>query len=245
MKFIPARDSSFEMGSTTGETDEMPVHTVTFTYGFFIDSTEVTQGQYSSLMAVTPSAFSGSTSPVEMVNWHDAALYCNARSKAEGSDTVYSYSSISGTAGNDCVLNGLHIDLSKDGYHLPTEAEWEYACRGGTTTDYYWGTDSVADYAWYFGGNGTETHPVAEKWPNAFGLYDMSGNVWEWCNDWHGSYAADTTTDPSGPASGTTRVLRGGAFDSGATTLRSARRNDFDPSSRNNNRGFRCVRRAP
>ena len=243
---------AFDMGSTTGDSDEEPVRSVTVSC-FWMDKTEVTQREYRDIMSAVYGRFSapswssshgsGDKNPAHYVNWYDAVLYCNARTKVSGSsDTVYSYASISGTPGNDCVLNDLRIDLSKAGYRLPTEAEWEYACRARTTTDYYWGNGSIGDYAWYRNNSGSTTHAVAQKLPNAYGLYDMSGNVWEWCNDWYGSYRAGSVTNPTGPGSGSYRVVRGGRWDRDASILRSAARGGNRPDRGNNPYiGFRVV----
>jgi formylglycine-generating enzyme required for sulfatase activity len=247
---IPA--GSFMMGSldVVGAPDEYiadehPQHEVTLD-SFYMDVTEVTQGDYEKLMRVNPSSFKGELNrPVEYVTWFDAVLYCNARSKRDGLDSVYSYTSIDGRAGNGCTeLEGLEEDFSRNGYRLPTEAEWEYACRAGTKTHYYWGDGIVGDYCWYKENSKNETHPVGGKKPNAWGLNDMSGNVWEWCNDWYGSYSATSeTTNPTGPTSGRYRVLRGGSWHVNFDYLRSAARNYNDTHYRYGNLGFRCVRR--
>jgi formylglycine-generating enzyme required for sulfatase activity len=182
-----------------------------------------------------------------MVTWFDAVLFCNARSKGEGWDTVYTYTSTSGEPGNQCTaLGGLTIDPTRKGYRLPTEAEREYACRAGTTSTYYWGgaTDAAtADrYAWYTSNSGGTTHPVATKQKNAFGLYDMSGNVWEWCNDWYGTYVAGAVTDPTGASSSSKRTLRGGFWDSDVVDdLRSADRGSTFPDAWYAGAGLRCV----
>lgn len=243
MVLISAAGNSFQMGSENGESDEQPVHTVSFTYNFFMDTTEVTQKDYETLLGVNPSNWQGDNLPVEQCNWYDAVLYCNARSKRDGRDTVYSYSSILGTPGNGCTLSGLVIDLSKKGYRLPTEAEWEYVCRAGTTTDYYWGGGTIGDYAWYDSNSGGKTHDVATKLPNSYKLYDMSGNVWEWCNDWYGAdyYSSSPGTDPTGPASGSDRVDRGGSWFIMESHLRSAIRARDGPVNGSYDYGFRCV----
>ncbi len=251
MTLIFAKDSSFSMGSSTGNSDEQPVHTVSFTYDFYMDTTEVTQGDYDVVMG----SYSGYSSPswngmggyginypAYYVHWYDAVLYCNARSKAEGKDTVYIYNSISGSPGNGCTLDGFTMDLNKNGYRLPTEAEWEYACRAGTTSDYYWDNITIVtdDCAWYSNNSDSKSHEVAEKKSNNFGLYDMAGNVYEWCNDWYGVYNNGNQENPIGPVSGIDRVLRGGSYLwSGEADLRSATRCGSIPEY--STIGFRIV----
>jgi formylglycine-generating enzyme required for sulfatase activity len=257
MRYISG--GTFQMGSDNtnfGNTPaEQPVHSVTLS-PFYIDTTEITQADYQALMIWNPSMYAGdSLRPVEEVTWFDAVLYCNARSKRDGFDTVYSYTLVSGTPGNGCDgLNGLAVNYSANGYRLPTEAEWEYACRGGTTTDYYWGRSypltSAADTAamdsnavWWLP-LGTKTVRVASRLPNPFGLYDMSGNVWEWCNNWYESYTSGSQTDPTGPGVGSIRVLRGGSWLYGEPSyLCSAYRFDSGSGERSGYYGFRCVRR--
>lgn len=250
---IPAKGSIFKMGSDAGEIDEKPVHQVTFTENFWMDTTEVTQGQYRTLMTATYSGYtsplwnstygSGDNYPVYYVTWYDAVLYCNARTKATGSiDTVYKYTSISGKPGDSCVLEGLAIDLSKKGFRLPTEAQWEYACRAGDTATYYWGNLSTeaGNNAWY-SGNSSSTNPIALKQKNGYGLYDMNGNVWEWCNDWDGSYSSDFQVDPVGPSIGEERISRGGSSGSLVTYLRSAYRGADPPVQAREYDGFRVT----
>jgi uncharacterized repeat protein (TIGR02543 family) len=254
---IPARDSSFLMGNdvnfpilvnnATGYTCETPLHTVKFSYDFMMDSTEVTQLEYASLMAKTYNSpkfncprwdsGSGDKYPAYNMNWYDAVLYCNARTLQSGtSDTVYSYTNIAQVPGCGSTLIDLRIDLSKRGFRLPTEAEWEYACRAGSKTDFYWGKDydsllypiSAADsnqidsfIVWPrnssekgVGDPDYGTHRVAQKLANAFHLYDMIGNVWEWCNDRFGSdyYSNSPIDDPMGPEIGGYRVTKGGSW---------------------------------
>jgi formylglycine-generating enzyme required for sulfatase activity len=236
---------TFMMGSAKGNADEQPMHQVVLTKGFWLDKTEVTQSDYQTIMGVNPSHYSTVVNgPVENMTWFDAVLYCNKRSKRDGLDTVYSYTSVTGIPGDSCsFLGSLLINLTKSGYRLPTEAEWEFACRGGTTTEYYWGNDSVAiaGYAWYYGNSGGGTHAVATKLPNVYGLNDMTGNVWEWCNDWYGTYGSAAQIDPTGALSSLNRVCRGGSWGYAATGLRSAERDKNGPASTVINLGFRVV----
>jgi formylglycine-generating enzyme required for sulfatase activity len=226
-----------------------PVHTVTVS-SYYIDTTEVAQNDYLSLMGVNPSEFSSDLrQPVERVTWFDALLFCNARSKRDDLDTIYSYTSVSGTAGNGCSgLGDIAMDYTKNGYRLPTEAEWEYACRAGTATEYYWGTEIDSSYCWYYSNSGNTTHQVALKLPNARGLYDMSGNVLEWCNDWYDRYSALPQSDPVGPSVPQTfRILRGGSWQSyhqyAIFSLASAYRLWDCPEDILCTFGIRCVRR--
>ena len=219
------KGGTFQMGSTTGFPDEVPVHTVTVS-SFYIDTIDVTQADYVALMGVNPSSDTGPAKlrrPVDQVQWYDAVLYCNARSRRDGLDTVYSYIAMTGSpsTGGCTGLDSLKIDFSKNGYHLPTEAQWEYACRAGSTTAYFWGDDSStikAQYCWYYDNAGDSIHPVATRRPNAWGLYDMSGNVWQWCNDWFDDYSDyfSIQVDPTGPTKpgiyGAYHVLRGGSW---------------------------------
>jgi sulfatase modifying factor 1 len=233
---------TFQMGQS-GISE--PVHSVTLS-AFYIDTTEVTQADYLSLMGVNPSWGTGDLKkPVESLTWFDAVLYCNARSKLEGKDTVYTYTGVSGTPGAGCSgLTALAIDLSKNGCRLPTEAEWEYACRGGTTTTYWWGADTIGmgDRAWTPNNGGSGTHTVATKLANVYGLYDMTGNVWEYCNDWYTGYTAGAVTDPAGPVTtGATRVLRGGSTMDDSDDVRSANRSSVSPANRIHIFGFRAV----
>jgi formylglycine-generating enzyme required for sulfatase activity len=206
MKFRKIPAGSFTMGdiSGDGEADERPAHTVNITEDFYIGVYEVTQKQWYDVMGTDPSYFSGDNNPVEMVSWNDTQDFIDALNTLENT-TVY---------------------------RLPTEAEWEYACRAGSSTKYYYGDaeGTLGDYAWHRGNSDSKTHPVGEKLPNAWGLYDMHGNVYEWCKDWYDSeyyqYCVDNgiTDDPQGPSSSTSRVLRGGSWDLIAGLCRSADR---------------------
>jgi formylglycine-generating enzyme required for sulfatase activity len=272
---IVAKDYPFSMGSTAGLDDELPVHTVSFTHDFWMDTIEVVQSDYNQLMHQYYSAYTaptwanpygvGASYPVYSVYWGDAALYCNARSRRDGLDTVYTYTSITGTPGNLCELVGVTTNFSANGYRLPTEAEWEFACRAGSTTDYYWGKDfdpypqSSADTTefnahavWYVNswalGSDLDAfgiHIAGGTTPNAFGLRDMAGNVYEWCNDWYGAYSAGAATDPAGPATGDWHCLRGGSWGSQASFMRSANRTFSIPDYIYYFIGFRVVRMVP
>jgi formylglycine-generating enzyme required for sulfatase activity len=187
------------------------------------------------IMGTNPSYFKGENLPVEQVSWFEAAEYCNRRSLKEGLTPAY--------RGSD---NSITCDFSASGYRLPTEAEWEYAAKGGNKdlmTFTYAGGNSPDGVAWYDGNSGSTTHPAGTKQPNSLGLYDMSGNVWEWCWDWYSSsYSAGNQTDPMGASSGSGRVYRGGSWYSTAAYARSANRDHGTPPSRYFYLGFRFVR---
>lgn len=225
-----------------------PVHRVSVS-SFYMDTTLVTQKEYNALMIVNPSHFTGNPNlPVDLETWFDAVLFCNARSRAGGLDTVYSFSSIYRTPGNGCdSLENISTHFDKKGYRLPTEAEYEYAYRAGLTAEYYWGDTVDGDYCWYYANSDFTMHPVAQKLPNAFGLYDMAGSLWEWCNDWYGPYGSDPQTDPTGPSTGIFRVARGGCWYIYYLPILSAGFRYYffpDPPKVNppqNYCGFRCV----
>jgi formylglycine-generating enzyme required for sulfatase activity len=227
-KRIPA--GTFTMGSPDtepGRFSDETQHPVTLTKDFFIMTTEVTQKQWRDVMGNNPSSFisCGDNCPVENVSWNDTDRFI-ARMNRRGEGT----------------------------YRLPTEAEWEYAVRAGSTTAFYIGgvtnlycnpTDPNLNLiGWYCGNSAQKNHPVAQKQPNAWGLYDMSGNVYEWCQDWYGTYPI-SATDPTGPTSGSNRVFRGGSWDYLAVGCRSAYRNKATPDYWDITLGFRLVRSAP
>ena len=170
MVAIPS--GNFQMGSLEGGSNEQPIHAVALS-AFYMSSTEITQGQFQARMGTNPSYFTGDDSrPVENVTWFDAVTFCNMLSTNQGLEPCYN-------------LSTWTCDFSKNGYRLPTEAEWEYACRAGTTTRYHTGDNesNLALAGWYGGNSSSTLHPVAQKQGNPWGLYDMHGNVWEWCND--------------------------------------------------------------
>ena len=248
MVLIPS--GNFQRGSST----------VTLT-GFNMSKYQVTQEQYQAVMGSNPSYFSSSPAtgevqgrrPVERVSWYDAIVFCNRLSILEGLSPAYSINGSTNPevwgavpTSSNSTWNAVTIVSGSTGYRLPTEAQWEYACRAGTTTDYYWGnqTDAatVGQYAWYWNNSNSRTHEVGKKLPNNFGLYDMSGNVWEWCWDWYASYPSGDQTDPVGASSGSYRVVRGGGWNYYVIDLQSALRNDNDPYNRGNYLGFRVLR---
>jgi formylglycine-generating enzyme required for sulfatase activity len=230
----------FLMGSRRGKPDETPVHKV-YVDAFLMDVHEVTQEEYGRLILGNPSHFKGPDRPMEQMSWAKAAVYCNARSKAEGLRPCYDEETA------DC-------HFAANGYRLPTEAEWEYACRAATDTDYGFrgGAAHLKDYAWFAENSSRTTHPAAQKKPNAWGLFDMHGNVAEWCNDIYGedAYKAGPEKNPTGPAAGKRYVLRGGAWNSSADACRAAYRVAENPGFQDacfalDAIGFRCVRQAP
>lgn len=245
--YLMGADSMSQTAGTVNFTGDS-IHPVTLT-SFYIDSTEVTQGEFLRCRGFNPSRFRDSVDwakrPVENVTWYDAVLYCNARSRSEARDTIYSYNQATMEPGQRCTgLGGLAADFSKNGYRLPTEAEWEFACKAGTMTNYWWGNDTngMGECAWNYH-NCIATQPVATKKANAFGLYDMAGNVFEWCHDWYGSYGGEAQTDPVGPAEGINRVVRGSAWYYFDHRMRSANRYSLNPDGCFSIYGFRCARR--
>ncbi len=239
IEMIVIPGGSFEMGGRGTSPDEMPVHKVSIS-PFWMDRYEVVQEEFRKHELPDPSHFKGTKQPLDQINWTDAALYCNDRSRAEDLEPCYDEKT-------------WECNFAASGYRLPTEAEWEYACRAGGSTHYGFGNSAAAlkDHAWYTENSGGTTHPVGQKKPNAWGLYDMHGNVAEWCNDRYAEtyYQQSPGTDPRGPGEGKERVLRGGAWNSSAESCRSAYRAS-DPSLddtclANDAIGFRCVRNAP
>ena len=230
--YVFVEGGSFKMGSTDGNPDEKPVHQVTVST-FYMSRYEVTQGEWHEVMRSSPSRFSGDNLPVEQVTWFDAVKYCNRRSEKDGLKPVYRINGTSVTA-----------DWDANGYRLPTEAEWEYAARGGNASNgyLYAGSDNADEVAWYDDNSGDKTHPVGRKAPNELDLYDMSGNVWEWCWDWKVPYSSGSQINPRGPASDSYRVSRGGSWYDNAGYLRLANRFIISPGNSDDYLGFRLVR---
>jgi sulfatase modifying factor 1 len=216
--------------------DEAPRHRVRLSR-FAMAEVPVSRELYRSLMGDVPAEWTGSEDegrlPANDVSWRDAVRFCNALSEASGFTSCYR------EEGGD-----WRWDRAADGYRLPSEAEWEYACRAGTETPWFWGAEEsdAGRYAWFSGNSGIRVHPVKSKAPNPWGLYDLAGNVWEWCWDWYGEYRQEEQQDPEGPPSAGWRVLRGGSFFDMPWDLRSASRLGFGPLFRPERIGFRCVR---
>jgi formylglycine-generating enzyme required for sulfatase activity len=221
MKFLLIPAGTFMMGADKNfedaDNDELPRHQVTISKPFYLGVYEVTKQQWEDVMGNNPSEFKGEDNPVEMVSWEDAQDFIKRLNQKEGHSL----------------------------YRLPTEAEWEYAARAGTTSTYYFGDDEsqLGDYAWYDGNSGSTTHPVGQKRPNAWGLYDILGNVHEWAQDWYGEtyYANSPSSDPTGPSSGDGRVDRGCGWDSSAWHCLSLSRDWDRPAGRIVSIGFRLA----
>ena len=235
MAVLPA--GAFVMGDDDGDADEKPAHKVQVS-SFYMDTHEVTQKAYESLMEKNPSKFKAPDKPVEQVDWYHAVLYCNMRSRKEGLKPCYDPKT-------------LACDFTANGYRLPTEAEWEYACRADTRDKYASGADpaKLKTAAWFKENSGQTTHAVGQKAANAWGLFDMAGNVAEWCNDVYSetAYQQKEAQDPHGPAAGDKRVLRGGSWSTSADACRCSARNSETPRLADacfgsDTYGLRCVR---
>jgi formylglycine-generating enzyme required for sulfatase activity len=229
IKLVLIPNGTFMMGSPIeeeGRYDNEVQHKVTISRDYYLGATEVTQGQYEKVMGTNPSKFQkqvilnkdSSMYPVEKVSWEDAVSFCKRLSELPDEKT----------AGRV--------------YRVPTEAEWEYACRAESETSFHFGGSSKLsdDFAW-FGNSNKQTHPVGQKKPNAWGLYDMHGNVFEWCGDWFNEYPKGAVSDPTGPKEGVLRVFRGGSWQFGAASGRSATRFYTGPLGRGDWIGFRVA----
>ena len=229
MKLVLIPKGTFTMGSPESKQGlfaEDAQHEVTISKDYYLGVTEVTQVQYEKVMGANPSYFKGdavggdsSNHPVEQVSWEDAVEFCKKLSELPEEKKA-------------CRV-----------YRLPTEAEWEYACRAGSKNAYSFGADlkPLGEYAWFFNNRGKQTHPVGEMKPNAWGLYDMHGNVYEWCSDWYGGYPKGAVTDPSGPNAGPYRMYRGSSGFGDAAVRRSADRYGSSPGGRSYLLGFRVA----
>lgn len=215
---VRVEGGTFRMGATSeqeddADSDEKPVHSVTLS-SYYIGKTEVTQALWQAVMGSNPSNFKGADLPVECVSWDDCQEFIQKLNRLTGRN-----------------------------FRLPTEAEWEFACRGGNNScGYkYSGSNNLANVAWYDDNSDGQTHPVATKAPNELGIYDMSGNVWEWCADWYANYTSYSQTDPTGPQSGSYRVYRGGSWIYYARDCRSSLRDDSFPTNRFCSLGLRLA----
>ena len=218
-KMVRVVGGTFQMGATSeqgsdADSDETPVHSVTLS-DYYIGQTEVTQELWKAVMGSNPSYFKGDNQrPVEKVNWNDCQEFIEKLNRLTGKN-----------------------------FRLPTEAEWEYAARGGNKSRgyKYSGSNNPDAVAWYYYNSGSKTHPVATKQSNELGLYDMSGNVYEWCQDWYGGYKSNSQTNPTGASKGSRRVLRGGSWGSSAGGVRVSDRDDYSPDYRDSNLGLRLA----
>ena len=210
---IPIEGGTFQMGQSADGKYVTPAHSVTLS-SYSIGETEVTQALWKAVMGTNPSNHQGDNLPVEKVSWNDCQTFITKLNQLTGKT-----------------------------FRLPTEAEWEFAAKGGTKSKGYTysGSNTLGDVAWYINNSSSKTHEVATKPANELGIYDMSGNVWEWCQDWYGSYSSSAQTNPTGPASGTDRVYRGGSWDTGSRGCRSAQRNFSYPVTLHDGLGLRLV----
>lgn len=217
--------------------NERPRHKVEISRDFYVGKYPVTQELWEAVMGNNPSHFKGDARPVGMVSWFDCVEFCNKLSELENKELAY-------------IINGENVSCNwtAKGYRLLTEGEWEYCARGGES-HLYAGSNNVDEVAWYSENSGSKTHSVGQKKPNGFGLYDMSGNVWEWCWDWFDSEVyqsrpvtgGEPTSDPRGPTSGSYRVVRGGRWASYPSGMRASIRYYYGPTNRSNGFGFRLV----
>ena len=266
LEMVLVPEGSFKMGSAKGTANsydiERPVHDVTLN-AFYMGKYEVTQSQYFEVTGNRPSNFKTNGEdaanpdgwmklPVEMVSWYEALVFCNLLSIKEGYAPVYRVNGSTGPADwgevparNNSVWNSTEMVSGANGYRLPTEAEWEYAARGGDGSPdgfTYAGSNTANDVSWYYDNSGYKVHEIGKKAPNSLGLYDLSGNVMEWCWDWLGDYKAEAQHNPAGPSSGTYRIIRGGGWSVSVQNGRVAYRHNNNPSYKGVNLGLRVVR---
>ena len=217
MEMVLINEGTFTMGSDydMGEEDESPLRNITITKPFYIGKYEVTQEQWKQIMGTNPSQYKGPKNPVDTVSWNDCRIFLEKLSTKTGRQ-----------------------------FGLPTEAQWEYSCRAGTTTKWSFGKtdDKAGEYAWFRDNSQNKTHPAGGKKPNMWGLYDMHGNLGEWCSDFYiNPYSHKDLIDPKGPETGDSRVIRGGAWGDSPDNIRSAYRNCNGPDGANDGIGFRCI----
>lgn len=236
-EMVPIPAGRFIMGDK--DQADAPPHEVRVG-AFDMDKYLVRQDQYQAVMGGNPSRWKGGANPVEQVRWSDAVRYCNKRSQLEGLEPCYD-------------LRAWKCNFDANGYRLPTEAEWEYACRAGSTAAFFFGDSpsKLGDYAWYDKNSGGHPRPAGQKQPNRWGLFDICGNVWEWCNDFYkvDYYQEAPPQDPKGPKEGDNKVLRGGAWRFSAESCRSGYRYNENPGYADvcfgyDIYGFRCVKKA-
>jgi formylglycine-generating enzyme required for sulfatase activity len=261
MRLIAAAGASFLQGAqdSLASNDEKPSFPSGFSYNYWIDTTEVTQQEYFNVTGRRPVPDTGAVGrgpayPVCHVSWFDAVLFCNQKSKRDSLDTVYDYISLSRLAGGSVnEITGLAVDYSKNGYRLPTEAEWEFAAREASSALFITSAldrPNAEATAWFSENSGGTSHPAAQKQPNRLGLYDMAGNLFEWTGDWKGFYRQRAITNSIGgrePDASFERVIKGGSFRDGLYTLRPTRRGAtyaVGLSSAVDYIGFRCARGA-
>jgi len=251
ISMVPVPGGNFLMGSENFmDLDAKPVHQVTLS-GFSMGKYQVTQAQYRAVIGFNPSYFTqqeeAANCPVEQITWFEAVEFCNVLSEQEGLTPVYTIDGRTPAAGYPITGAEVTANWGANGYRLPTEAEWEYAAKGGNGMGPYFvysGSDTPGAVAWYnFGfGSSQVTKAVGQKEPNSLGLYDMSGNVWEWCWDWYDEYQDNPVTNPKGPTAGSGKVMRGGSWSMSGEVIRIAYRNFYIESITNCYIGLRVVR---
>ncbi len=235
-EMVEIKAGNFEMGGQNEAYSSLPIHTVTITYDFYMSKYEITQAQWKKASDTYPNYLPddvGDNKPATQLDWFTIVKWCNAASERDGFEPCY-------------TINGEEVtcDFTKNGYRLPTEAEWEYACRAGTSGDYYF-TNTLDDNAWYSSNSGKHLNEVGKKQANQWGLYDIYGNAAEWCWDWFSEYSENSEIDPRGPNSGdgNGKIIRGGSAQSSEASVNSWYRMDLSPVMRERMVGFRVVRK--
>ncbi len=248
-EMVFVKGGTFQMGSIDGEENEQPIHSVKVD-DFYIGKYLVTQSEWKELMGNNPSYSKGDNLPIEYIDWYDAIEFCNKLSEKEGLKPFYNIDKTvkdpnNGYEGDDKKWS-ITVNEDSNGYRLPTEAEWEYAARGGNMSKgyKYSGSDNIEEVAWYSGNSDNMSHPVGEKAPNELGIYDMTGNVWERCWDWYYKdyYSNSSEKNPQGPLFGLFRSLRGGSWDYSDINCRISKREYDSPVIKYGILGIRLVR---